>query len=72
MKKITMLSIIAAAMLFTGCEEKTTDTASDAVAQAAESTKEAVINAADATKEAVTEAATATQEAASEAIDNAK
>ena len=63
MKKITMLSIVAAAVLFTGCGEE----AKDSAAKAAESTKEAVSHAVDATKEAADKAVEATKDAAAEA-----
>jgi len=83
MTKITMLSIVAAAVLFTGCGEKAKDSATDAAAKAVESTKEAASHAVDATKEAAdkaveaakettAKAVEATKEAASEAVDSAK
>jgi len=82
-----MLSVVVAAMLFTGCGEKSKESATDAAAKAVESTKEAASHAVDATKEvaekavetiekAVSETADkaveATKEAASEAVDSTK
>ena len=79
MKKITILSVVAAAVLFTGCGEKTKESATNAATQAVESTKEAASNAVDAVKEAgdsagkaVDEAVEATKEATSNAVDSAK
>ncbi len=79
MKKITILSIVAAAVLFTGCGEKTNESTTDATTKAVESTKEAVSHALDAAKEAAdsagkvaNQAVEATKEAASEAVDSAK
>lgn len=75
MKKITILSIVAAAVLFTGCGEKSKESATKAV----ESTKEAVSHITDAAKEAADnavveskEAVEATKEVASQAMDDAK
>ena len=75
MTKIIMLSLVAAAVLFTGCGE---DTEKDAT-KAVESTKEVAHNAMDATKDAVDkaveatkEAAQATKEAAIKALDSAE
>ena len=86
MKKITILSVVAAAVLFVGCGEDTKKAASEATTKAVESTKEAASHAADTTKnvadktvEAVKEAEAAaekaveaTKEAALEAVDNAE
>jgi cytochrome c553 len=79
LKKITMLSIVAAAMLFTGCGEKSKESATDAASKAVESTKEAASHAADAVKEAgesvsaaTDKAVEATKEAASKAVVSAK
>ena len=68
MTKITMLSIVAAAVLFTGCGEKAKESATDAAAKAVESTKEAASHAVDATKEAADKAVEATKEV----VDSAK
>jgi len=72
MKKITMLSIVAAAMLFTGCGEKAKDSATDAAAKAVESTKEAASSAVDAAKDTADKAVEATKEAADKAVDATK
>jgi len=79
MKKITILSVVAAAVLFTGCGEKTKESATDAAAKAVESTKEAVASTKEAVNEkaakaveATKEAVEATKEAASNAVDSAK
>ncbi|MEA3456878.1 MAG: c-type cytochrome [Campylobacterota bacterium] len=80
LKKLTILSMIAAAMLFVGCGDKTKEAATDATAKAAESTKEAADKtAADAVKEAgdaiskATDAVVAaTKEAADKTADAAK
>ena len=73
MNKITMISVITAALLFTGCGEQSKDSATDttakeAVDKAVDATKEAV----DATKDAADKAVDATKEAASNAVDSAK
>lgn len=82
MKKIIILSIVAATVLFTGCGEDSKK-ATDAATEAVESTKEAAGHAVDAVKEAAKEATDkavettkevveATKEAASEAVDSVK
>lgn len=75
LKKITMLSVVAAAMLFVGCGDKTKDTATDATAKAAESSKEAadaVKAAGDAISKATDDAVEATKEAARKKADAAR
>jgi len=72
MKKITMLSIVAAAVLFTGCGEKAKDSATDAAAKAVESTKEAASHAVDATKAAADKAVEAAKETTAKAVESAK
>ena len=72
MKKITMLSIVAAAVLFTGCGEKAKDSATDAAAKAVESTKEAAGHAADATKAAADKAVEAAKETTAKAVESTK
>ena len=67
MGKITMLSIVAAAVLFTGCGDKAKDSATDAAAKAVESTKEAASHAVDVAKEAADKAVEATKEGVAEA-----
>lgn len=68
MKKITMISVVAAVVLFVGCGEKTKE--------AGESVGVATEKAVEATKEAATVVATETKEAAKEvvtkAVDSAK
>ena len=74
MKKITMLSLVAAAVLFAGCGEDSKKAASEATTKAVESTKEAASNAVDATKKAADkalEAAKEAEEAAKKAADKA-
>ena len=74
MKKITMLSVVAAAVLFVGCGEDSKKAASEASAKAVESTKEAASHAVDATKDAAdkaVEAAKKAEVAAKEAADKA-
>lgn len=72
MKTLTILSVITASLLFTGCGNDSTKSASDATAKAVESSKEAAAKAADAAKEATNKAIEATKEAASKAADAAK
>ena len=72
MGKITMLSIVAAAVLFTGCGEKAKDSATDAAAKAVESTKEAASHAVDATKEAADKAVEAAKETTAKAVEATK
>ncbi len=72
MKKITMLSIVAAALLFTGCGDKAKDSATDAAAKAVESTKDAASSAVDAAKDTAAKAVESTKEAASSAVDATK
>ncbi|RUM75182.1 MAG: hypothetical protein DSZ10_00350 [Sulfurovum sp.] len=72
MKKITLLSLAAAAVLFTACGEDTKRAASDAATKATETVKETTSNAVDATKEAASNAVAATKEAASNAVEATK
>ena len=74
MTKITMLSVVAAAVLFVGCGEDSKKVASEATAKTVESTKEAASHAVDATKDAAdkaVEAAKKVEVAAKEAADKA-
>lgn len=64
MTKITMLSLVAAAVLYTGCGEDIEKDATEATTKAVESTKEAAHTAMDATKDAVNKAVEATKEVA--------
>jgi len=63
MKKITMLSVVAAAILFAGCGDKAKESANKATAKAVESTKEAASTTSDAVKEAADKAVDAVKEA---------
>ena len=79
MKKITILSIVAAAMIFTGCGEDSKKAVSEASAKAVESTKEAAKSMADAAKvtadiavEKAQEAEKAAKAAASKAVEATK
>ena len=79
MRKITMLSVVAAAILFVGCGDKAKESTNEATAKAVESTKEAVSKTADAVKKAgdtiskaTDEAVAATKAAASKTADAAK
>ena len=72
MKKITMLSVVAAAMLFVGCGDKTKDAAADTTTKAAEGTKEAASKTADAAKETADKAVETTKAAVSDAADTVK
>ena len=63
MKIITMLSLVAAAVLFVGCGEKSKESATDAATKAVESTKEAASHAVDAAKEAADKAVDKAKEA---------
>ena len=74
MTKITMLSVVAAAVLFVGCGEDSKKAASEATTKAVESTKEAANQAVDATKKAADKAVEVAKEAevaAKEAADKA-
>ncbi len=79
MTKITMLSVVAAAVLFVGCGEDSKKAASEATTKAVESTKEAASHAVDTTKnvadkavEAAKEAEAAVEKAAEKAVEATK
>jgi len=79
MTKITMLSLVAAAVLYTGCGEKAKKDATEATTKAVESTKESTSSVVEAAKEATDkaieatkEAAEATKEAAVEVVESAE
>jgi len=79
MTKITMLSVVAAAVLFVGCGEDSKKAASEATTKAVESTKEAASHAVAATKdvadkavEAAKKAEVAVKEAAAKAVEASK
>ncbi len=67
MKKLTLLSLAAAAVLFVGCGEK----AKDEAAKATQETKEVAIQVAEKTKEVAKEATSSVVEATKEATSNA-
>jgi cytochrome c553 len=79
MKKITLLSLAVATLLFTACEEKTKKAAAEATAavnvaaeKAAEETKEKTAHAVEAAKEKVSEATEAVKQQASETTETVK
>ena len=72
LKKITILSIVAATVLFTGCGEDAKESATDAATKAVESTKEAASLAADAAKEAADKAVEAAKETTAKAVEATK
>jgi len=72
MKKITLLSLIAATMLFTACTEEQKKAATDAANTATETVKESTANAVDATKAAAADAAQAAKDKAAEVAASAK
>ena len=72
MTRMTMLSIVAAAVLFTGCGEKSKESATDAAAKAVESTKEAANSAVEATKKAADKAVEVAKEATTKAVEATK
>jgi len=72
MTKITMLSVVAAAVLFVGCGEDSKKSTSEATTKAVESTKEAASHAVDATKEAADKAVVAAKDATAKAVEATK
>ena len=56
MKKVTLLSLAVATVLFTACGEDTKKAATDAAASATQTAKQAAGSALDATKEAASDA----------------
>ena len=79
MTKITMLSLVAAAVLFVGCGEDSKKAVSETTTKAVESTKEATTKAVEATKnmadkavEAAKEAEAAVEKAADKAVEATK
>ena len=71
MKKVTLLSLITATVLFTACGEDTKKAASDMAASATQSAKEAVSNAADKVAEVKEEAEAKAVDAAQALKDRA-
>ncbi len=72
MKKIVMLSVVAAGMLFIGCGEKTKEAVSDETSKAVLETKEVTMGAVDKTVEVAAKASTATVDAIDKAADAIK
>jgi cytochrome c553 len=70
MKKITVLSIVVATLLFTGCDDKTKKEMSEATAAVTESVKEKTAEVADIAVEKTKEVATTLKEKAVEATEN--
>jgi len=71
MKNFTLLSLVAAALLFTACGEKTKDAASDAANKVTEAVKADATSVVDATKKAATDAADAAKAKAAEVAEMA-
>ena len=69
MKNITLLSLVAAALLFTACGEKTKEAATEAANKVTEAVKEDTASVVEATKKAATEAAEAAKTAAADAAE---
>ncbi len=72
MKKMTLLTLAAATMLFTACTEEQKKAATDAANSATETVKESTGNAVEATKAAAADAVTAAKAKAAEVADAAK
>jgi cytochrome c553 len=72
MKKTILLSLVAAAVLFTACDEKTKSGISDVTSAVTSSVKETASKAVDATKEAASNVADKAVEKAGEVADVAK
>ena len=72
MKKLTLLSLVAATLLFTACGEKTKEAATDAANKVTEAVKADATSAVDATKKAAADAAEAAKAKAAELAAAAK
>ena len=72
LKKITILSVVAATILLVGCGEDSKKTASDATVKAVETTKEAANHAVEATKKAADKAVEVAKEATAKAVEATK
>jgi len=72
MTKIITLSLIASALFFTGCDQKTKNEVSEASSAVTDSVKEKTVEAADAVKDVAVEAKDNVAEKASDAADAAK
>jgi cytochrome c553 len=71
MKNLTLLSLAAAAVLFTACGEETKKAAAEATAKVTDTVKETTNNAVEATKDAAASAADSAKEAAANAANAA-
>jgi len=72
MKNLTLLSLVAATLLFTACGEKTKEAATDAANKVTEAVKADATSAVDATKKAAADAAEAAKAKAAELAAAAK
>ena len=72
MKNLTLLSLVAATLLFTACGEKTKEAASDAANKVTEAVKADATSVVDVTKKAATDAAEAAKAKAAELAAAAK
>jgi len=72
MNKFTLLSLVTATLLFTGCGEDAKKAVTDAAASASETISETASNAVDATKEAAASVASTAKEKAAEAVEATK
>lgn len=72
MKKITLLSLVVATLLFTACDEKTKDAVSGATGAVTDTVKESTSGAVDAAKKAAGDAADAAKAKAKEVVESAK
>jgi len=72
MKKITLLSLVTATVLFTACGEDAKKAVTETTTAVVDSAKEHTAEAVDVVKEKVTDAATALKERAAETVESAK
>ena len=72
MKKITLLSLVVATLLFTACDEKTKDAVSGVTGAVTDAVKESTSGAVDAAKKAAGDAADAAKAKAKEVVESAK
>ena len=72
MKNITLLSLVAASLLFTACGEKTKEAANDAATAVTEAVKEDTSSVVDAAKQAAADAAESAKAKAAEVAEAAK
>ena len=71
MKHLTLLSLVAASLLFTACGEKTKEAATDAANTVTEAVKADTASVVESTKKAAADAAEATKKAAADMADAA-